>query len=171
MSRQEPGKQPSDISYMAFIIILMAVGILLILTEILLIPGVGIAGISGVLALGGSCFYAFSEFGQSVGTIVTVFNVVLIVSLTVYVLRAKTWKKLALNTNIDSKVNIISENAVEVGDCGRTVTRLAPMGTAVIRDVRYEVTSLEGVIDPGTDIEVVLMEDNKIYVKPVQEDF
>ncbi len=156
---------------MTFIIILMIVGILLILTEILLIPGVGVAGIFGVISLGGSCFYAYSELGPAAGTIVTIVNIVLLVVLTIYVLRAKTWKKLALHTNIDSKVNIFDDKALSVGDCGKTVTRLGPMGTAVIKDVRYEVTSLEGVIDPGTDIEVVLMEDNKIYVKPIQEDF
>ena len=156
---------------MAFIIILMVVGILLILAEILLIPGVGIAGILGVASLGGSCFYAFNEFGSSAGTIVTVFNVVLIVVLTIYVLRAKTWKILALHTNIDSKANMFDENALQVGDCGKTMTRLAPMGTAMIGNVRYEVTSLEGIIDPGTDVEVVLMEDNKIYVKPLQDDY
>ena len=157
--------------HMAFIIILMIVGILLILTEILLIPGVGVAGILGVIALGGSCFYAFNVFGTAVGTVITVFNVVLMVVLTVYVLRAGTWKKLALHTNIDSKASMFDENAVSVADCGKKLTRLAPMGTAMIRDVRYEVTSLEGVIDPGTDVEVVLIEDNKIYVKPKQEDF
>ena len=113
----------------------------------------------------------FGEFGSSAGTIVTVFNVVLIVVLTIYVLRAKTWKKLALHTNIDSKANMFDENALQVGDCGKTMTRLAPMGTAMIGNVRYEVTSLEGIIDPGTDVEVVLMEDNKIYVKPLQDDF
>ena len=66
---------------------------------------------------------------------------------------------------------MFDENALQVGDCGKTMTRLAPMGTAMIGNVRYEVTSLEGIIDPGTDVEVVLMEDNKIYVKPLQDDF
>lgn len=156
---------------MGFIIVLILVGILLLLAEILLVPGVGVAGILGVISLGGSCFCAYSEFGSTVGTVVTVINVVLVVILTIYVLRAKTWKKLALDTNIDSRVNMFDSKSLATGDCGKTLTRLAPMGTAIIRDVKYEVTSLEGVIDPGTDVEVVLMEDNKIYVKPVSEDF
>ena len=156
---------------MAFIVVLMLVGILLILTEILLIPGIGVAGILGVASLGGSCFYAFREFGSTAGSIVTVVNVILIVLLTIYVLRAKTWKKLALDTNIDSKVNLFDENALSVGDRGKTATRLGPMGTAVFGGTRYEVISLEGVIDPAVDVEVVLMEDNKIYVKPASEDF
>lgn len=156
---------------MAFIIILIAVGLVLMLAEILLIPGVGVAGILGLISLGGSCFYAFHEFGPETGTIVTVVNVVLLVSLTVYVLRAKTWKKLALNTNIDSKIQFFDENTLAVGDTGKTITRLAPMGTAKIGENSYEVKSLEGIIDPGTEVEIVMIEDNRIYVKPVEKDF
>lgn len=156
---------------MAFIIILILVGLLLVLAEILLIPGVGVAGILGLVSLGGSCFYAFSEFGPGSGTIVTIVNVVLVLALTIYVLRAKTWKKLALNTNIESKVNIFDEEKLAVGDRGRTLTRLSPVGMAVIDDVKYEVKSLEGMIDPGVDVEVVLIEDNKVYVKPLETEF
>jgi hypothetical protein len=29
------------------------------------------------------------------------------------------------------------------------------------------VKALEGMLDPGVDVEVVLIEDNKIYVKPI----
>lgn len=156
---------------MAFVIILIAVGIVLILAEILLIPGIGVAGILGLVSLGGSCFYAFHEFGNTAGTAVTVINVVLLLGLTIYVLRAKTWKKLALNTNIDSKIQFFDEGKLAVGDSGVTLTRLAPMGTAKIGDGTFEVKSLEGIIDPGTEIEIVMIEDNKVYVKPVEKDF
>ena len=156
---------------MAFIIILIAVGLVLILAEILLIPGIGVAGILGLVSMGGSCFYAFHEYGSSTGTVVVVVNVVLLLWLTIYVLRAKTWKKLALNTNIDSKIQFFDEERIAVGDTGRTITRLAPMGMARIGEESCEVKSLEGIIDPGTEIEVVMIEDNRIYVKPVENDY
>ena len=98
-------------------------------------------------------------------------NVVLLLGLTIYVLRAKTWKKLALNTNIDSKIQFFDEERIAVGDTGRTITRLAPMGMARIGEESCEVKSLEGIIDPGTEIEVVMIEDNRIYVKPVENDY
>ena len=56
---------------MGFIITLILVGLVLMFAEILIIPGVGVAGILGLLSLGGSCFYAFYEFGNTVGAIVT----------------------------------------------------------------------------------------------------
>ena len=61
--------------------------------------------------------------------------------------------------------------SLSVGDTGKAVTRLAPIGTARFDGKSYEVKSLEGMIDAGTDIEVVLFEDNKIYVKPHLADF
>ena len=148
-----------------FIITLILVGLVLMLAEILLIPGVGVAGVLGLLSLGGSCFYAFYEYGNVVGGIVTAVNVVLVVALLVWVLRAKTWRRMSLETKIDSKA--VESSVLTVGDRGRTLTRLAPMGSARFGDYVIEVKAVEGLLDPNIDVEVVLIEDNKIYVKPV----
>lgn len=156
---------------MAFIIILTIVGLVLILSEIFLIPGVGVAGAFGVISLGGACYYVFYEFGFLPGSIFMASIVTVLVILIVYAIKAKVWKKLALNTNISSKAHNLDESVLAVGDIGKAVTRLAPVGTARIEGKSYEVKSLEGMIDAGTEVEVVLFEDNKIYVKPVTEDF
>ncbi len=153
---------------MGFIITLILVGLVLMFAEIMLIPGVGIAGILGLLSLGGSCFYAFTEFGNTVGGIVTAVNVALLVVMLVYVLRAKTWKRMSLETNIDSKA--IENVTVAVGDKGKTVTRLAPMGSARFGNYIVEVKALEGMMNPEIPVEVVLIEDNKIYVKALCEE-
>lgn len=151
---------------MGFVITLILLGLLLMFAEILLIPGVGIAGVLGLLSLGGSCFYAFTQMGTTAGVIVTAVNVVLIVALTVWVLRAKTWKRLALETNIESKAVPSESVVVAVGGRGRAVTRLAPMGTVRFGENAVEVKALEGLVDQGTEVEVVLIEDNRIYVRP-----
>lgn len=148
---------------MGFVITLILVGIILIFLEILLIPGVGVAGVLGLLSMGGSCFYAFHEFGLTTGIIVAVVNAVLIIGLAIYVLRAKTWKRMSLETNIDSKA--VESAVLSLGDKGRTLTRLAPMGSARFGDYVVEVKALEGMLDPEVPVEVVLIEDNKIYVK------
>lgn len=156
---------------MGFIITLILVGLVLIFAEILLIPGVGVAGVLGLLSMGGSCFYAFHELGNTAGIIVTVVVAVLIVALTVWVLRAKTWKRMSLETNIDSKAVSSEASVIAVGDHGKTLTRLAPMGSARFGDFVVEVKSLEGMLDPGVDVEVVLIEDNRIIVKPMINKF
>ena len=156
---------------MGFIITLILVGLVLLFAEILLIPGVGIAGVLGLLSLGGSCYFAFTQMGTMAGAIVTGVNVMLIIALTVWVLRAKTWKKLTLNTNIESKAVTSEASVLSVGDRGKTLTRLAPMGTARFGEHVVEVKALEGMIDPGTDIQIILIEDNKIYVETVGVEF
>lgn len=152
---------------MGLIISLIVVGLILILAEILLIPGVGVAGILGLLSLGGSCFYAFHEFGNTVGTIVTVVNAVLLLVTLIYVLRAKTWKRMSLDTNIDAKAVEDESSYVCLGDKGVAVTRLAPMGTVRFGDRVAEVKAIEGIIDPGTEVEVAMIEDKRIYVSTV----
>lgn len=148
---------------MGLVITLIILGLLLLFAEILIIPGVGVAGILGLLSMAGSCVYAFMEMGQTAGIIVTAVNVVLIVLLTIWVLRAKTWKRLALETNIDAKA-VVPEVNVVPGEKGVSVTRLAPMGTARFGDLRLEVTAREGIIDPGVEIEVVEVDGIKVYV-------
>ena len=51
---------------MGLIITLILVGLVLIFAEILLVPGVGVAGVLGLLSMGGSCFYAFMEYGEHI---------------------------------------------------------------------------------------------------------
>lgn len=139
------------------------VGILLILAEIFLIPGVGVAGILGVLSMAGSCYYSFKTLGTTGGIIVTILNIVLITAAIIFFLRDKTWKRLELKEVIDSKG--VDEPLIAVGSEGISTTRLAPMGSARICDKNVEVTSLEGMIDSQTEIVVERVENNKIFVR------
>lgn len=155
---------------MEIIILLVLVGLVLILAEILVIPGVGIAGGLGLISMGASCFYAFYEYGSTVGAVVSAAEALILIVMTVYVLRAKTWKRFTLHTNIDSKA-VSPGPVLSVGDRGVTATRLAPVGMVRFSAEAVEVTALEGMTDPGVEVEVVLIDENKIFVKPVGEEF
>ena len=120
--------------------------------------------------MAGSCFYAFHQMGSTAGAVVTAVNVVLVVGLSIYVLRAKTWKRFSLDTKIDSKA-VGETPSVVVGDKGRTVTRLSPVGMVRFGNIQVEAKALEGMIDPNVDVEVVLIEDGKMFVKPETEEY
>ena len=140
---------------MALIISLTIIGILLIIAEIVLIPGIFVAGTLGLLAMAGSCWLAFDQYGQTAGLITIAVNILLAVTSTVLTLRSKTWKKLSLHTEIDSRTDSAPEDkGIAVGSEGKTITRLAPMGKVLF------------LIDPGQEVTVILIDDNKIYVKP-----
>ncbi len=151
---------------MELIISLILIGLVLMLIEILLIPGVGVVGILGILSMAGSCYFSFVEHGTTVGLIYTGGVILLLMVIMIFVLRAKTWKRAALQTNIGSKA--VEDASVAVGDRGKTVTRLAPMGSARFGNYVVEVKAWEGMMDPNVEVEVVQVEDNKIYVKPIE---
>ena len=114
--------------------------------------------------MGGASYYAFYLYGMTSGLIVLGVIVALLILFLVWALRAKTWERVALKTNITSKA-VDSETNVAVGDKGMTATRLAPMGNVRFDGHLLEVTAMEGMIPSGVEVEVVLMDDNKILVK------
>ncbi len=148
------------------IILLSIFGFLLIIAEILLIPGIFITGIIGIASLVASCYFGYEFYGQTGCYITIAVNTVIAVIIVIYCLRAKTWKKLSLNTEIDSKADAApEEKGISVGSIGVTSTRLAPMGNVLFGDITAEATAIGSIIDAEKTVEVVRIEGNKIYVK------
>ncbi|MBK7490367.1 MAG: hypothetical protein IPI74_11335 [Bacteroidales bacterium] len=154
---------------MGLIIFLIFVGLLLFVIEFMLIPGVTIAGIGGAICLVTGIVMAFISFGTSTGMIVLGVTALVMVVTTVLMLRAKTWSKFMLKTAIDSKVDTVGseEGKVKPGDRGTTVTRLAPGGKVLVNGEYFEAKSVDLLIDPKQEIEVIRIEDNKLIVKPI----
>lgn len=149
-----------------FIILLLVCGMALIVLELVAIPGTTIAGLSGVgLSIWG-IYKVFVEYGSFWGGIVIVFDVLICVVLLIWSLKTKVWKRFAQNEEISSKVNEI-KTVVNVGDKGKTITRLAPMGTALINNERMEVYTSTSFLDPETDIVVEEVSGSKIRVNKI----
>ena len=153
---------------MGIIILLITLGILLFLIEFLLIPGITIAGIGGALLTLAGIYLAFSNFGQQTGLIVLVCTLIITIVIFAFSLRARTWRKVMLTTNIDGKINEMPDDTkIKPGDKGIAITRLAPMGTVKVNDLVFEVKSVSGYVDPKTEIEVVKVTPSQILVKPI----
>ena len=154
---------------MTVIIVLIVLGILLFVIEFLLVPGVTIAGIGGLILTVFGVYKAFNDFGSSVGIWVLIGTILLSVFVIAMSLRARTWNKLMLKTNVDGTVDKdLTEDQVKAGDRGSALTRLAPMGKILVNDMVREAKSIEGYIDEQTDIEIVSIEGTRISVKPVK---
>lgn len=148
---------------MALVVTLILFGLVLMFIEIMLIPGVGVAGILGVASMAASSVYAFVEVGATTGYVVTGINAVLLILLMVLALRAKTWERFSLKTKIEAKA-VVPEQTLAVGDRGKAMTRLAPMGSVRFGDKVLEVTAYDSIIDAGQEVEVVFIDDNKVFV-------
>ena len=144
---------------------LIIIGLIFLALEILVIPGVGIAGIIGFILMAVGIWQTYAGYGTTTGHIVLASTFVLTILTLVLSLRSKTWRKLALSTSIDSKVNTIDDRVIKEGDSGKTISRLAPMGKAIINGEFFEVSTNGDFIDQQTEITVLKIDHNKIIVK------
>ncbi len=141
------------------------IGLIFLALEILVIPGVGVAGIIGFILIIVGIWQTYTGHGMLAGHLVLAGTFILTVTTLVLSLRSKTWRKLALSTSIDSKVNLVDENNLKPGDSGKTVSRLAPMGKALINGEYYEVSTNGDFIDQQIEVVVMKIDHNKIIVK------
>ena len=151
------------------VVILILVGILMLLLEILVIPGSGVAGIIGFAVMVAGIWLAYTRISVQAGHITL--GVTLGVSIIglIFALRSKTWNKAMLSTTIDGKVNTIDKGNLKVGDVGVSVTRCAPMGKALFANNFYEVSAHSEFIDEEIKIEIIKISGNKIFVKQVKK--
>ena len=150
---------------MTLIIVLIVIGLIFLVAEFLIIPGITVAGIAGFVLIIFGVYLGYSQFGTTTGHIILLSTAVASVATIALSLRAKTWRWATLSTNIDSRAVEEYEHIIKPGDVGITVSRLAPMGKAVINDNIVEVTALGEMIDQQSAVEVVKVEGNKIIVK------
>jgi membrane-bound ClpP family serine protease len=152
------------------IVLLILLGLLLLLIEFAVIPGVTIAGIGGFLLLAASVYIAFTKFGTGVGFITLTVVLIAAPAMIYYFFKSRTGKKMILNSKIDGKVEAVDEDKIKVGDIGKAIGRLAPMGKAKISGVVVEVQSTGSFIDHNTEIKVLKIHTNKIIVEPLNKD-
>jgi len=156
---------------LGLIIFLIFLGLLLFIIEFVLIPGVTIAGIGGAVCLITGIVFAFVSFGTATGLTVLGATLAIMVVTTYFMLKAETWKKFMLKTTLDSKVDTVGagEGKVKPGDRGVTVTRLVPGGKVLVNGEYFEAKSVDILIDPKQEIEVIRIDDNKLIVKPINK--
>lgn len=151
------------------IILFILLGIVLLLIEFLVIPGITIAGIGGLVLIGTSIYSAYKSYGTTTGNIVLIITFFLVLVATFFALRAKTWKRVMLDTAVDGKAAESFDEKLKPGDHGKAVTRLAPMGNAMFGDIITEVKTMGEFVDPGTEVEIVKVHNKEIVVKPITQ--
>jgi membrane-bound ClpP family serine protease len=151
------------------VILLILLGVVLLLVEFLLIPGISIAGVGCLISLGIAVLLAFRYFGTFVGIIVLLAILILVPLFLYFLFKGKATKHMMLNTDIDGKVKNVDVELIHVGDEGITIGRLVPSGKAIINGITLEVRSTSTLIDPQTKIKVLKIEGNSVYVEPIKE--
>ena len=149
-------------------VILVLLATVLLVVEVALIPGFGVAGVLGIAAMLASVFYAFFFVGNIAGWITMALSGLICVSLFLWALYGKSLDRLALKKNIDSNVKGEELEKIKVGDRGFTRTRLALIGEACINGENVEVKSEMGFINEGVEVVVVRISGGTLYVEKVK---
>ncbi|QZT37082.1 hypothetical protein K5X82_17885 [Halosquirtibacter xylanolyticus] len=150
--------------------ILLLVVTALIIVEVGILPGLSISGIFALLVAAFALYYSYISYGIWGTTITLIAYAAIIPFLVKYIMEKNKHLFPKLNTTIDGVVNPLKDITVNIGDHGVSETRMAPVGFSILNNQRIQTYSIERVIDRDIDIEVVKIENNKVYVKPVESD-
>jgi membrane-bound ClpP family serine protease len=148
---------------LTIIIFLMALAILLILAEIFFLPGITIAGIGGALFAMGGLYYAYTV-NPLTGHITLLASLVTFCITFIWMLRSKSFNRIALHTDVDSRLTSSRDLGIKPGDEGVTLSRLAPIGKARFNNNTVEAKSTGGFIDEGTPIVALRIDGYNVLV-------
>lgn len=146
---------------------LLILGILLLLLEIIFVPGTTIVGIGGLILLAIGIYLAYSSVSMMAGHISLASCVAIVFLALVVLLKGETWKRVALDNKLEGKGVESIEEVVSLGDKGKTISRLNPVGKAVFDDRIVEVTTAGDFVNEDVEVEVTKIEGNKIRVQTV----
>jgi membrane-bound serine protease (ClpP class) len=166
-------------------LILFIVGIILIMVEIFAIPGFGVAGVAGIIAvitgltlsLVDNVVFEDPEFtGEGLGILMKSLSLVLVSVLAGVIFSLWATRKL-LTTTAFGKLSLRSEQLIEdgfigvetkqqslIGEVGVAHTVLRPSGRVMIQEKLYDAMSEYGFIEKGEAIRVNRYETGQVYV-------
>ena len=166
-------------------IIIAFVGILLIVAELFIIPGFGIAGIAGIIFLvtgltmsmlnnDGLNFSGVSS--QRIFASLAIVTAAMVGALTLFIVAGKSlantpaFNKLVLKTTMKSDNGYVSmeeEKLTLVGRNGKSVTVLRPSGKIEIDGKVYFASAESGFIDADTEVTIVSQQLNNLMVRRI----
>ncbi len=153
---------------MFYIILLIFLGVLFLVAELLLLPGISIGTILSLVCYGCAIYLAFDGYGTCTGAIVVAVVLLLSLITTMVSLRAKTWQRFSLKQEIDSSSMRHPENEISIGTRGISVSRLSPMGKVEIGGKSYEAKSVDVYIEQKQPVEVVGFDNFAVIVKKAE---
>jgi membrane-bound serine protease (ClpP class) len=166
-------------------LIVFIVGVILIMVEIFAIPGFGVAGVAGIIAmitgltlsLVDNVVFEEPEFtGEGLGILMKSLSLVLVAVLFGLILSLWATRKL-LTTTAFGNLSLKSEQLAEegyigvdteqdnlVGLTGVAHTVLRPSGKVIVNEKIYDAKSEYGLIDKGEEVKIIRYETGQLYV-------
>ena len=149
------------------VILLIVIGLVLIIVELVFIPGTTLIGILGFVLAGIGIWIGYAALGTTIGHFILGSSVLIAGVAFFYSFRTDAWSRFALNDQIKSRVNDEHPHTLQIGETGITVSALRPQGTGLFNDQRHEVQTKGEFVAPNTQIRIISLNQNKITVEAV----
>lgn len=163
-------------------ILLFIAGVILLLIELFAIPGFGIIGILGIVAILSSLVLSLvpnDGFDFTIQSPAQIGNAFLIVSVAIAILisifiysgvslhNSPILKMVSLESDLaqSKQESIIEEDSIKAGDIGIAFTDIKPQGKAIMQDKIVPAHSIYGFISKGAEVKFIRNEGNSWLVE------
>lgn len=150
-------------------IALIILGVLLIIAEVYLIPGMNVVGILGALMMLAAVAMSYMNAGLIGGVMAMGSASVLTGGALWFLWKSGAWERFVLQSNLKTDDKTLAregeQRARYLGKPGVAVTPLRPTGVAEIDGERIEVVTEGDFISAGSRIKVVAMDRRKYFVR------
>lgn len=150
-----------------FIAVLIFFGILMIVAEILFVPGL-IVGLLGGLFIIMGIGWTWQVYGATAGMITAGISLIITVTSIWAAFKTGFWQKFSLQGKLEGRMNVIDQNDVQTGDRGAAVSSLRPMGTVKVNGKRFQASTEGEMVPPNYPVIVVRVDPDKLIVSPIR---
>lgn len=144
---------------------LLIIGLILLLVEVLFIPGTTVVGLMGLLVSIAGIAYAFLTFDSGTALWITAIAAILNLIAVWYGFSSGVWNRFSLKSSMQGGAFDGRTSGLTVGMSGKAISDIKPFGKVSFGDQIYEVKSEEGFIEVGKMVSIIKIENNKILVK------
>lgn len=147
------------------VILLVLLGLVLVIIEVIFIPGTTFVGVAGFVSMVAGIIFSFKYFGAETGWL-TLGGSTAVSGLVIYIsFRTNVWKRFALKDSIDSKVNEIEAGNFYVGMEGIALSALRPVGKGEFAGNVAEVKTNGEYVEAAESIRIIRINPNQIIVE------
>lgn len=144
--------------------VLLAIGLILLLVELLFVPGTTVVGVLGFLISLTGLAFAYLNFDYTVALWITGLALVINFAAIWYGFSSGIWKRFSLKSTQLGGAFDGRTDGLNVGMKGLAVSDIKPYGKASFNEIWVEVKSESGFIEVNSPVTITKIENNKISV-------
>ena len=150
------------------VVALLVTGYLLMVAEIFVIPGFGVAGIGGFICLGAGCYLAYEHFGPAYGALTIVLVMASASAVLLWIPKSRFGRDVVHSSTLaDARA---AETELATGQVGVSESDLRPAGFARFGELRQSVVTEGEFIATDSKIIVTQVQGSRIVVELAPED-